>query len=293
MLAAIAQSYRRGSEVLGGDARRTRLRDVIRHYGLIGFGELVQREFSTSRRFVFKNPDLERFCTENGDVAQTQPRLSERHLGVHQQCQSDYYYLGVVLPLGRWSVAQVQGVGNIAARYGSGKIRLTPWQNLIIPDVKAIDLARVQGLINDLSLVTTANHPSSLLRACAGATGCQFGATDTQRDAIALSEYLAANFTLDRPLNIHFSGCDKSCAQHDRADITLWGDERTRSYRLAIGGITDRSEPEPSVLAPSAVPIAIGNLIAAYHHQRHPQESFESFTTRQSPVQLHQILHAV
>lgn len=295
MLAAIAQSYRRGSEVLGGDTRRTRLRDVIRHYGLIGFGEVVQREFGTSRRFVFKNTDLKRFSTEHGDAhVQAQPVLSERHLGVHQQCQSDCYYLGVVLPLGRWSGLQVRGVGNIAARYGSGQIRLTPWQNLIIPDVKAIDLARVQGLINDLSLVTTANHPSSLLRACAGATGCQFGATDTQRDAIALSEYLAANFTLDRPLNIHFSGCDKSCAQHDRADITLWGDERTSSYRLAIGGITDQSEPDPSDLfAPSAVPIAIGNLIAAYHHQRHPQESFESFTTRQSPVQLHQILHAV
>ncbi len=296
MLAAIAQSYRRGSEVLGGDARRKpRLRDAIGHYGLTGFGEVVQREFGTSRRFVFKNLDLKRFSTENGDVAQTQSRLSDRHLGVHQQCQSDCYYLGVVLPLGRWSGSQVRGVGSIAARYGSGQIRLTPWQNLIIPDVQAIDLARVQGLINDLSLVTTANHPSSLLRACAGATGCQFSATDTQRDAIALSEYLAANFTLDRPLNIHFSGCDKSCAQHDRADITLWGDERTRSYRLAIGGFTDRSEPEQSdLLAPLSVPIAIGNLIAAYHHQRlNPQESFESFTTRQSPVQLHQILHAV
>lgn len=297
MLAAIAQSYRHGIEVLGGDARRKpRLREAIGHYGLTGFGAVVQRELGTFKRFVFKNPQLERdFLAKNGDaLVQTQPRLSERHLGVHQQCQSDYYYLGVVLPLGRWTVAQVRGMSNIAARYGSGQIRLTPWQNLIIPDLKAIDLARVQGLITDLGLVTTANHPSSLLRACAGATGCQFGATDTQRDAIALSEYLAANFTLDRPLNIHFSGCNKSCAQHERADITLWGDERAGSYRLAIGGITDRSEPEPSDLfAPPAVPIAIGNLIAAYHHQRHPQESFQSFTTRQSPVQLHQILHAV
>ena len=297
MLAAIAQSYRRGIEVLGGDARRKpRLRDAIGYYGLAGFGAVVQREFGTSKRFIFKNLELERdLGEENGDaLAQKLPILSERHLGVNQQRQSDCYYLGVVLPLGRWTVAQVRGVGNIAARYGSGQIRLTPWQNLIIPDIKAIDIARVQGLINDLSLVTTANHPSSLLRACAGATGCQFGATDTQRDAIALSEYLAANFTLDRPLNIHFSGCDKSCAQHDRADITLWGDERTRTYRLAIGGITAPSEPEPSDLfAPPAVPIAIGNLIAAYHHQRHPQESFQSFTTRQSPAQLHQILHAV
>ncbi len=299
MLGAIAQSYRQGIEELGGDVRRKpRLRDVIRHYGLAGFSDRVQREFTGSRRFIFKNLGLDRdSCGANGSaLAETQ---CEHHLGVHPQSQAGFWYLGVVLPLGRWTIDQIKGLGQIAARSGSDNLRLTPWQNIIIPDVTTANLERVQRLVADLGLVQTANHPSSLLRACAGATGCQFSATDTQADAIALANYLATNFTLDRPLNIHFSGCDKSCAQHDHADITLWGDDRHTQlpgrYRLSIGGVTaEFGQEESDLLPPEKVPISIGKLIAAYHDLRlDPQESFSTFTNRQSLIQLQQILHAV
>jgi ferredoxin-nitrite reductase len=287
MMAAIAQTYRQGIELFGGDSRRKlRLRDVINHWGLTGFSEIVQREFKGSSHFIFKNLHREwDLARENGNY----------HLGIHQQSQLDRYYLGILLPLGHWNRSQVTGLGEIAARYGSGSIRLTPWQNIILPDLQVDDLERVQGLISDLGLIHTANHPSSLLRACAGSTGCQFGATDTQRDAIELSNYLAANFQLDRPLNIHFSGCEKSCAQHEQADITFWGVEGTNRYRLEIAGITAEFGPESRDLySPAQVPITIGHLIDAYHYQRlHPDESFQAFITRQSPAQLHQILNVV
>jgi ferredoxin-nitrite reductase len=268
MLAAIAQCYRQGVEVIGGNVRRQpRLRDVVRHYGLAEFSELVRREIAGSRHFIFKNPTLERDSTRIN---------SNFHLGVHPQRltvgaevpKEERYYVGVVLPLGRWTVKQIEGLGSIAARYGSSNIRLTPWQNVIIPDLQAIDLGTVQALITDLGLVINANHPSSLLRACAGSTGCQFSATDTQADAIALSEYLADRFTLDRPLNIHFSGCEKSCAQHDLADITLWGVAETaeypNSYQVEIGGVGAAFSSESiDLLPPERVPIEIAKIIEA------------------------------
>ena len=278
MLVAIAQTYRRGVEVIGGNPRRKpRLRDVIHYYGLAEFGELVRREIGGSRHFIFKNQQIDRSAVRVNNA---------RHLGVHQQRQTDRYYLGVVLLLGRLTGAQIQGLGAIAARYGSGNLRLTHWQNVIIPDVRAIDLQTVQGLITDLGLVQTATHPSSLLRACAGATGCQFSATDTQADAIALSKYLAERFTFDRPLNIHFSGCEKSCAQHDRADITLWGaetSERSGSYRIEIGGVRAEFGQESSdLLPPERVPIVIGKLIKDYQERRlDAQESLPAFANRQ------------
>jgi ferredoxin-nitrite reductase len=287
MLAAIAQTYRQGIELFGGNApRKLRLRDVINHWGLTGFSEIVQREFAGSSRFIFKNLDRE-FAVARAD--------GNFHLGVHQQSQPDRYYLGIVLPLGRWNRAQVKGLGEIAARYRSGAIRLTPWQNIILPDLKSADLERVQVLTTELGLIHTANHPSSLLRACAGSSGCQFGATDTQRDAIDLSNYLAANFTLDRPVSIHFSGCDKSCAQHDRAEITLWGVEGQNCYRLEIAGVPAEFRQDFSDLfTPAQVPIAIGQSIDAYHYQRlNPQESFQAFITRQSLTQLHQIFNVI
>ncbi len=287
MLAAIAQTYRHGIELFGGNSpRKLRLRDVIERWGLTGFSEIVQREFTGYSRFIFKNLHQE-FAVARAD--------GNYHLGIHQQSQPDRYYLGIVLPLGRWNRLQVKGLGEIAARYGSGAIRLTPWQNIILPDLKLANLERVQSLTTELGLIHTANHPSSLLRACAGSSGCQFGATDTQQDAIDLSNYIAANFTLDRPLSIHFSGCDKSCAQHDRADLTLWGVEGTNCYQLEIAGATTKFGQDPSDLcSPDRVPIAIGHLIDAYHYQRlNPQESFQAFITRQSLAQLHQIFNVV
>ncbi|WP_309736695.1 precorrin-3B synthase [Chamaesiphon sp. OTE_75_metabat_556] len=287
MLAAIAQSYLQGITVIGGDTRRKpRLRDVISDDGLAEFGELVRREFIGSRQFVFKNTSLDsaKRTLRERDYIQVNNDL---HLGAQQQRQPDRYYVGVVLLLGRWTVAQIKGLESIAVQYGSGTIRLTPWQNVIIPDVRSIDLNTVQGLINDLGLVQTATHPSSLLRACAGATGCQFSATDTQADAIALSEYLAAQFTLDRPLNIHFSGCEKSCAQPDLADITLWGEaetsERGSRYRLEIGEVRATFEQESrDLLPPERIPIFVGKLIEDYQQRRlDAQESLPAFINRQ------------
>jgi ferredoxin-nitrite reductase len=277
MLAAIAQSYRQGIELLGGASRRKpRLRDVIHHWGLTEFGTIVGREINGSSRFVFKNLGLE---SESATDICT-------HLGVHRQGQVDRYYLGIVLPLGRWTRSQIRGLAPIASEYGSGTIRLTPWQNIIIPDLCESDLVTVQGLVKDLGLVQTANHPSSLLRACAGSSGCQFAATDTQSDAIALSEHLAAKLTLDRSINIHFSGCEKSCAQHDRADIALWGypetDRDSSSYRLCVSGGTDKfGRVISDNLKAADVPMAIEHLIVTYHaHRTSPSESFRAFTDR-------------
>jgi ferredoxin-nitrite reductase len=285
MLAAIAQSYRQGVELLDGDTRRKpRLRDVIRHYGLSEFIEIVRRELAGSRAFIFKNLDGKGGNHHTAIDRYSDSKLDLRaHLGVHRQREIERYYLGVVLPLGRWMRGQVEGLGSISDRYGNGTIRLTPWQNLIVPDIAESDIATVQGLINDLGLVQIPNHPSSLLRACAGNSGCQFSATDTQTDAIALSDYLASKLTLDRPINIHFTGCDKSCAQHDRADIALWGyqdtPEGTGRYRLCVNDGTGKfGRTIRDNLNPEDVPIAIDKLIRSYHHHRtHPNESFAAF----------------
>jgi ferredoxin-nitrite reductase len=296
MIAAIAQTYRQGIELIGGDARqKPRLRDVIRHWGLTGFGEIVRDKFTGLGELGVGSWEQGVGSKELG--GDRTDRAVHNHLGVHQQSQPGRYYLGIVLPLGRWQLAQIKSMGEIADRYGSGSIRLTPWQNMILPDVRSDDLEQVQGLISKLGLIHSANHPSSLLRACAGSTGCQFGATDTQLDAIELSNYLAMNFQLDRPLNIHFSGCDKSCAQHDRADITLWGENQDLAvpgkYRISIAGIPAEFEQELSTLfTPAQAPIAIGKSINAYHYQRlNPQESFQTFIARQSLAQLHQIFN--
>jgi ferredoxin-nitrite reductase len=281
MLGAIAQAYLLGCEGFGG-RKKPRLREVIE----VVEGELLRSGVYLTRR----GTEAARRGTEEAACG---------HLGVWRQKQPGLSYVGVVLPLGRWTLEQVRGLRSIASQYGSGSIRLTPWQNAIVPDIPDADVAKVQGLIEGLGLSVGANHLHGLLTACAGMSGCQFGATDTQGDALALSAYLESKFQLDQPLNIHVSGCDKSCAQHYQADIALWGcpetGDRSPGYRLCVSGDTERFGRElTDYLAPGDVKRAIESLIRTYREQRaSPHESFRTFTARQSLAQLQQVLHAI
>jgi ferredoxin-nitrite reductase len=293
VLGAIAQGYRRGIEELGG-GRSLRLREVVRKSG----GDLLRLGVHLTQRFALVGfPDVKSKSRQRGTEG-TRRRTEEGicgHLGVWGQRQAGLSYVGVVLRLGRINASQLHGLAEIASRYGSGEIRLTPWQNAIVPDVRDEDVAAVMSAIDGLGLKTGANDLNGLLTACAGSNGCKFAAGDTQGDAIELSEYLQGRFELDRPLNIHFSGCDKSCAQHYQADIALWGcpptAEREAGYRLCVGGGDDKFGRElRDYLTPEDVRMAIDRLIRAYQERRlSPQESFRAFTDRQSLAQLQQV----
>jgi ferredoxin-nitrite reductase len=295
MLGAIAQAYLLGCEGFGG-RKKPRLREVIE----VVEGELLRSGVYLTRRgteAARRGTEAARRGTEAARRGTEEAACG--HLGVWRQKQVGLSYVGVVLPLGRWTLEQVRGLSAIASQYGSGSIRLTPWQNAIVPDLPDDDVSQVPGLIEGLGLSVGANHLNGLLTACAGASGCQFGATDTQGDAIALTEYLESQFTLDQPLNIHFSGCDKSCAQHYQADIALWGcpetGDRSPGYRLCVSGGAERFGRElTDYLAPGDVKKSIESLIRTYREQRaSPQESFRTFTDRQSLAQLQQVFHAI
>ena len=63
------------------------------------------------------------------------PVVRGAHIGFHPQRQEGMVYVGVVLPVGRMSCDQMRGLAAIADRHGSGTIRLTVWQNLLISDI--------------------------------------------------------------------------------------------------------------------------------------------------------------
>jgi ferredoxin-nitrite reductase len=145
------------------------------------------------------------------------------HLGVHPQRQPGFSYIGIILPLGQLLTKQLHSLTNLAQTHGSGTLRLTPWQNLLISDIPKSNIPHVKDEIERLGLHWNANHIQSSLVACTGKTGCASSATDTKGQALALADYLKKHITLDVPVKIHFSGCAKSCAYHGKSDITLLG----------------------------------------------------------------------
>src|SRR5207248_2282717 len=72
------------------------------------------------------------------------------HIGVHAQKQPGLHWIGVVLPVGRMSAAQMRGIASISSEFGDGDIRLTVWQNFLISGIPAEKVAAATTAIEAL-----------------------------------------------------------------------------------------------------------------------------------------------
>jgi ferredoxin-nitrite reductase len=215
------------------------------------------------------------------------------HIGVHPQKQDALNWIGVVLPVGRLSAAQMRGLAEIAGALGDGDLRLTVWQNLLMPGVRdeKVDAA-VRG-IEALGLSTSASSIRAGLVACTGNVGCRFAASDTKRHAEEIARWCEARVTLDGPVNIHLTGCHHSCAQHYIGDIGLLAckvatsedGDTVEGYHIHVGGgfgpdAALAREIYRDVKAEDA-PAAVERLLKAYiAHRASTDETFLTFTRR-------------
>ncbi|WP_448270098.1 precorrin-3B synthase [Nostoc sp. DSM 114159] len=224
-----------------------------------------------------------------------------QHIGIHPQRQQGLFYIGVVLPLGRLESRQMRGLADLAAKYGSGTLRLTPWQNLLLTDIPQQWVADVQSEIGLLELDCSATNIKGGLVACSGKKGCAASATDTKSHALALAEYLKTRVTLDYPVNIHFTGCEKSCAQHSKSDITLLGvtieaENRTvEGYHVYVGDSNQKFGRELYQYVTFAeLPALIERMLYVYKIQRlNSNESFGEFANRFALEQLQQLFNII
>jgi ferredoxin-nitrite reductase len=220
------------------------------------------------------------------------PKSKHGHLGIHPQTDGKNY-LGILTPVGRMSCEQMLAIASIADRYGRGEIRLSVWQNLIIPGIsdEAVDAAAAAVIAAGFDY-----RPSAItggIIACTGSRGCKYAAADTKGNAIALGAYLAARVPLDQAVNIHLTGCPHSCAQHYIGDIGMMGvkvknhaGESVEGYNIVLGGGVDDSQAIArevwKAVAYSEIPPLLEKLLNAYQSTRRDDESFAEFTNRHS-----------
>jgi precorrin-3B synthase len=137
-------------------------------------------------------------------------------LGVHAQAQPGLVMLLAGAPLGRLEATQLWALADLAETEGSGELRLTPWQGVLLPDVPATRQAAVAEVLTDLGLLLDARAPLARLLACSGTPGCARAAADTKADALRLAEHLSPGIA-----QVHLSGCPRSCAAAHIAPYTL------------------------------------------------------------------------
>ncbi|WP_242175036.1 MULTISPECIES: precorrin-3B synthase [unclassified Pseudomonas] len=134
------------------------------------------------------------------------------HLGTYPQRQKDLFYVGAVAPLGRLDSTMLQGAAQLASAFGDGTLRFTPWQGVLLPNVKN-HTAVTEGL-QRLGFLCSVDQPLARLIACTGSSGCGKGLADTKADALQLA-------ALQPGIEVHLSGCPRSCAAAHTAPVTL------------------------------------------------------------------------
>ena len=182
----------------------------------------------------------------------------------------------------------MRAIAEIAENFGTGEIRLTVWQNLLIPNVTSNQVPNVIERLRTAGLDYTAGTVMRGTVACTGNRGCRYASTDTKAHAVELANLLDARFQIDQPVNLHVTGCPHSCAQHYIGDIGLLGTKiaGAEGYQVVIGGGSDRSQGLAREIIPaieySQLPAAIERLFEAFMEERQPQESFLQFSRRHS-----------
>jgi ferredoxin-nitrite reductase len=214
------------------------------------------------------------------------------HLGIHPQSQPGRSYIGVCIPVGWLPMEQALAVAEIADRFGSGEIRLTVWQNLLIPNVPQECVAEACAELKRAGLAIDAGRVQSGTVACTGSRGCRFAMTDTKAHALEIARSLDASFALEQPVNLHVTGCPNSCAQHYIGDIGLMGVKvgGEEGYQINLGGGADSDQAIARQLFPAikyaeVLPM-LHALFAGYRKRSQGDDNFLEFTRRHSIEEL-------
>ncbi|ALF52592.1 ferredoxin--nitrite reductase [Nostoc piscinale CENA21] len=158
------------------------------------------------------------------------------HIGVYKQKQPGMNYVGFHIPVGRLYADDMFEIARLAEVYGSGEIRLTVEQNIIIPNISdgSLPTFLAEPLLQRFSI-----NPGTLERSlvsCTGAQFCNFALIETKNRALATIQALEADLTFTQPVRIHWTGCPNSCGQPQVADIGLMG-TKARKDGKAVEGV--------------------------------------------------------
>ncbi|MGB8677110.1 MAG: NirA family protein [Pseudolabrys sp.] len=264
------------------DRNKARLKYVIEKMGVEKFLALVEEKLGRK---------LHRAVA--GAVAPRPARSRTAHIGIHPQKQECLNWIGVAVPVGYLSAAQMRGLADIARELGDGDIRLTVWQNLLISGVPTDKLVDARQRIETLGLAIQVNALRSGLVACTGNTGCKFAASNTKRHAEEIARWCETRVSIDTPVTIHLTGCHHSCAQHFIAEIGLLAckvqdneeADPVEAYHVLVGG---GFGPDAALgrelyrdVKADDIPQTIERVLKAYLANRaSPQESFIEFARR-------------
>ncbi|CAL5377361.1 unnamed protein product [Camellia sinensis] len=196
-----------------GHRQKTRMMWLIDELGIEGFrAEVVKR---------MPQQDLERSSSE--DLVHNQWERRD-YLGAHPQKQQDHSFVGLHIPVGRVQADDMDDLARLAEEYGSGELRLTVEQNIIIPNIHNSNL---EAFLNEPLLKDKFSpEPPLLMKGLVACTGNQFcgqAIIETKARAMKVTAEVERRVSVVGPVRMHWTGCPNSCGQVQVADIGFMG----------------------------------------------------------------------
>ncbi|GAP99406.1 ferredoxin--nitrite reductase [Leptolyngbya sp. NIES-2104] len=204
---------------LRANRQKSRLMYLIDSWGIEKFRSQVEQQFG---RTFEPAAETDEITIDKRD-----------HIGVHRQKQPGLNYVGLHIPIGRLDAHELFELARMADVYGSGELRFTVEQNLIIPNVPDSRLAALlkEPLLQDRFSIEP-DPVSRWLVSCTGSQFCGFALIETKNRALATIKALEAELTLPQPVRIHWTGCPNSCGQPQVADIGLMGTKARKNGQV-------------------------------------------------------------
>jgi len=268
---------------------RARIKFLVADWGPERFREVLEKEY-----LGYALPEGPAPTAPSGGVRD--------HVGVHRQ-RDGRYYVGFAPTVGRLSADALDVIAELAARYGSGRVRTTTEQKMVILDVPP---ERTGELVEALGAAGLPASPGVFRRhtmACTGIEFCKLAIVETKQRAVGLISELERRLPdFDTPVTINVNGCPNSCARIQTADIGLKGSlvtgpdgTQVEGFQVHLGGSLNGGDGAGSGFGrklrglkttADELPDYVERVLRRFQAARAPDESFAAWTARASEEDL-------
>ena len=281
--AAIACVYRDHGDRT--NRKKARMSHLIEKWGLRRFRESVEKSLGR---------ELPRHAS--GFVIREQ---EQDPIGVHLQKQDGLSFVGLPFSVGKVTVDQARALARLADEYGSGELRTTNRQNILLINIPNGRISDLQAELDREGIPYGGSPLRAGVTACSGNTYCKLATVETKNRVASMVDHLEGEGLADQPLNIALSACPNTCANHSVADIGLQGcktrvdGEVVEAFHVFFGGGTG-DDPAFGKHALRQVPgdrinEQLAYAVRVYQKRRQGDESFKAFCERYSADELAQL----
>jgi sulfite reductase (ferredoxin) len=264
---------------------RARIKFLIADWGPERFREVLERDYLG-------------FRLADGPAPEPTAGRSRDHVGIHPQ-KDGLFFVGFAPTVGRLNADSLALIAKLAARYGSGRVRTTTEQKMVILDVPGEQTAALASELTAAGLPVTPSVFRRQTMACTGIEFCKLAIVETKHraaDLISELERRLPDFT--EPVTINVNGCPNSCARIQTADIGLKGmvvtlpdGTQTEGYQIHLGGSLNGGDGTDSGFGRKVrglkttaadLPDYVERVLRRFDSARQPGESFAAWAARAS-----------